>query len=392
MDLQELVQSKSWTKHDEIVNLVSEVYMIFRIYVLFVVLCSSAAFAQSSPTSGDSQLENISIIQQMLNDLGYDAGDASGANPDATINAIRQFQEDNGLAISGKFTSNSLATLIEFHQVSFGKTEINNFASIEAPEIQSLTTDEKQKQSYEWHHYLQNNPNEFRKFVVPYLIDQKLIKAISNDDVVINLLENSIPFVGCRNEHFQIYGYYNVVQNVWVITWIKDEKIVRLASTDGFAFKNKPESNAWFDIYQENVSKKPTISDAIKAAFEIQRILFFEIFGGSNCPEYGDVRNFFNYQNSVVAPIINQYEMSRIYSELLEDINFKVRSGFKIDKPEKLILAGVNQNVVGFDYLTIHVFRNNATKLVVGGWEINSGSPVIAHEEFIDLLTKEIED
>lgn len=63
---------------------------------------SSNTTSSASQTSSDtSTSETIKQVQQALNDLGYDAGEADGVMGQKTKSAVEQFQKDNGLVIDG---------------------------------------------------------------------------------------------------------------------------------------------------------------------------------------------------------------------------------------------------------------------------------------------------
>lgn len=60
---------------------------------------TSTASQTASSDTGTS--DTIKQVQQALNDLGYDAGEADGVMGQKTKAAVEQFQKDNGLVIDG---------------------------------------------------------------------------------------------------------------------------------------------------------------------------------------------------------------------------------------------------------------------------------------------------
>lgn len=68
----------------------------------------SAPAAQSTATSGDSLLHNI---QSGLTSLGYDPGPADGRIGPRTQAAIRKFQTDNQLAVTGQPSAELWSTI-----------------------------------------------------------------------------------------------------------------------------------------------------------------------------------------------------------------------------------------------------------------------------------------
>ena len=50
-------------------------------------------------------------VQNKLNELGYDCGNADGNMGEKTKKSIEQFQKDNGLTVDGKLGSKTLKTL-----------------------------------------------------------------------------------------------------------------------------------------------------------------------------------------------------------------------------------------------------------------------------------------
>jgi len=69
---------------------------------------SSSASAQSAAHSGDSLLHNI---QSGLTSLGYDPGPADGKIGPRTQAAIRKFQADNQLAVTGQPSAELWSTI-----------------------------------------------------------------------------------------------------------------------------------------------------------------------------------------------------------------------------------------------------------------------------------------
>lgn len=67
------------------------------------------------PTGGGSSLKaRIKKAQQVLNDLGYDAGTPDGKVGNKTKTALRQFQGDNGMKATGRFDKATLNTLLSY--------------------------------------------------------------------------------------------------------------------------------------------------------------------------------------------------------------------------------------------------------------------------------------
>ncbi len=68
----------------------------------------------SAGAAGGSLKARIRKAQQVLNDLGYDAGTPDGKVGKKTKTALRQFQEDNGLKPTGRFDKVTLETLLSY--------------------------------------------------------------------------------------------------------------------------------------------------------------------------------------------------------------------------------------------------------------------------------------
>ncbi|RRD43751.1 peptidoglycan-binding protein [Comamonadaceae bacterium OH3737_COT-264] len=56
---------------------------------------------------------SVRSAQQMLNDMGYDAGSPDGKMGQRTVNALRAFQRDNGLAVTGRLDKATMQALSE---------------------------------------------------------------------------------------------------------------------------------------------------------------------------------------------------------------------------------------------------------------------------------------
>jgi len=70
------------------------------VFTLLLVSASMLGSAEASYHQGD-QSEDIASLQQQLNELGYDAGNADGDFGSATASAIAMFQSDRGLDVDG---------------------------------------------------------------------------------------------------------------------------------------------------------------------------------------------------------------------------------------------------------------------------------------------------
>lgn len=74
---------------------------LFRTTLLcFVLLCFSS-FAYAAAYQEGDQGEDVALIQQRLNSLGYDIGAVDGDFGEATENAVKNFQRDKGLEVDG---------------------------------------------------------------------------------------------------------------------------------------------------------------------------------------------------------------------------------------------------------------------------------------------------
>ena len=62
---------------------------------------STSSSSKSKSSSTSAKKEDIKKVQTKLNELGYDCGTADGVAGKKTTNAIKKFQEDNGLAGDG---------------------------------------------------------------------------------------------------------------------------------------------------------------------------------------------------------------------------------------------------------------------------------------------------
>lgn len=63
------------------------------------------------PEKTYSDAGTIQKVQQALNDLGYDCGTADGIKGEKTQNAIKKYQQDNGLTVSGDINEEVLQSL-----------------------------------------------------------------------------------------------------------------------------------------------------------------------------------------------------------------------------------------------------------------------------------------
>jgi peptidoglycan hydrolase-like protein with peptidoglycan-binding domain len=61
-------------------------------------------------------IDTVSGIKQRLNNLGYHCGDESEEETDAVLEAVLQFQKDNGLKETGEFDDATRAKLESLHK------------------------------------------------------------------------------------------------------------------------------------------------------------------------------------------------------------------------------------------------------------------------------------
>lgn len=62
---------------------------------------SSGTSAGASGSTSKADKELIKKVQEALNDKGYDCGEADGVAGQKTQDAVKKFQEDNGLTVDG---------------------------------------------------------------------------------------------------------------------------------------------------------------------------------------------------------------------------------------------------------------------------------------------------
>lgn len=86
--------------------------MQHRTTLLAIVLCCAGAFTLPTATAAPI---NIQRAQMALQDLGYRPGAADGLYGSNTRRAIKQFQRDHGLAVTGYFNE---ATVSRLRQMS----------------------------------------------------------------------------------------------------------------------------------------------------------------------------------------------------------------------------------------------------------------------------------
>jgi len=80
----------------------------------YLSLRAFSAFAQSSPqqtTAGATAKKSVQEAQQRLQFLGYEPGSADGAIGTRTITALRKFQSDHNLPVTGEFDQKTLDAL-----------------------------------------------------------------------------------------------------------------------------------------------------------------------------------------------------------------------------------------------------------------------------------------
>ncbi|MEN6414288.1 MAG: NlpC/P60 family protein [Veillonellales bacterium] len=74
---------------------------VFRIMAVFLFLLSFTIAAQANAFQEGDRGQEVAIIQQQLNALGYNAGSADGDYGFVTQNAVKSFQRDRGLDADG---------------------------------------------------------------------------------------------------------------------------------------------------------------------------------------------------------------------------------------------------------------------------------------------------
>lgn len=88
------------------------------------------ARAQASSSSSSTQLyaspSQIQLVQERLRESGFDPRSTSGVWDEATETAVREFQKDNGFAVTGQLDT-SLLSALEIGDVLEGETEEGGF-------------------------------------------------------------------------------------------------------------------------------------------------------------------------------------------------------------------------------------------------------------------------
>jgi peptidoglycan hydrolase-like protein with peptidoglycan-binding domain len=85
-----------------------------QLVIAALAVSGAATLASANDTSkqiSSSDSSNITQLQQALNDKGFNAGPVDGLNGPKTQAALKQFQQSQGIAASGKADSQTLAAL-----------------------------------------------------------------------------------------------------------------------------------------------------------------------------------------------------------------------------------------------------------------------------------------
>lgn len=105
------------------------ILIVVLINVMVVLMILNGLNAKALSQYG-SRGEEVTRIQQKLNELGYNVGSADGIFGTGTKNAVLQFQKDNGLTADGIVGSATLAALGLNSGGGYSESEVELLASI----------------------------------------------------------------------------------------------------------------------------------------------------------------------------------------------------------------------------------------------------------------------
>ena len=123
------------------------VLIVLLVNAMILLMLSRAGTAEALSKYG-SRGSEVAQIQQRLNELGYNAGKADGIFGSNTLNAVKAFQKDQGLAVDGIAGPNTLKALGLSGGSGSGGGSYNGFSESDVQLLASIISAESRGEPY----------------------------------------------------------------------------------------------------------------------------------------------------------------------------------------------------------------------------------------------------
>lgn len=358
--------------------------------------------------------EQIEDIQTALIDLGLAPGKSDGKLGPKTRSAMQQFQKEFGIPETSTLDAQTQAAILnEFASLSIKKYSVdttskkleriepavgdetvagfsNQTAALDTDDEQNLVLNDlhamQTARAYVLRESLTANNEPFLRFV-ELGVYENYREALRNQEGFADLIQASVPFVGCVGEPVSVVGFYNTGLHTWALLWIDEQdNIVDARLTFGFVPSGGNSNSAWFQMMQQS---EETVAQLLRAAMKIQISAFADLFPYKGCVPADKLDPILN--ENFAASVI--YRNSRTRNGLTDKAWRLMHEGMYnttgISVDADIVLEIVTREVPGFDFLTVHAERANPTNVVLHGWLLQDDKIITTPGIFVDLLAKD---
>lgn len=378
----------------------------FREFETEYYLCpESTAQAAPAPDRSSTQPVNNAIgpdavyaAQVALRRLGFNPGPIDGEFGRRTRDAMNAYQRQTGLPVTRDLDVETHRRLMEADQALFEDAAMAVPDEPPSPEtVEPAAGDAPpERGSYADMMAVRANLQDEPGIVIENLegkVDDSLLLILNNDLIAIsNLLDTSTVFVGCLDRSPHVFGFFNVIQNIWLFAWTDSKLgIVDVDVSKGLVPKDMPSGIAWYD-FQKSGSSVP---EGLDQAYQIQAASFVRIFEGAGCDdviERGD--QFFTSNAAIGALIANSETLASVPEAFSRTAHEVTVEREKIEEEHSIALSFTLpvSSTDEIDYITFHSNRPTNMLYLIQSWKWGDGGELtLAGREVVDLAARVFE-
>lgn len=337
------------------------------------------------------------VTEQYLQTLGYDPGPVDGMVEAATVLAVHAFQKAYGLKVLNQLPPEHF-TILE--ALAKAKTKPKSDLQSLQPshkegesQADTLTEDSRKAEisagvakAYSFRDTIIKDPTGILKVLETTLLPASF-QTLKGPGVFSRLVSGSVPFVGCAADPVTAYGFYNVGQHVWLLTWIDRTtgKVVDTRLSSGFEPKSHHGSTTWYDLYSPSAS----VLGAMQHAMKIQTESFLELFPYEGCLASRKMDRIFSESLAIKAISEGLPPQTPESNALTSVMKADIASRYGLPEETELIPVMMVPDVLGFYRLSAFAPKSDPALLFVQGWKNNNGTLVLASSDTGMLIPQE---
>ncbi len=218
---------------------------------------------------------------------------------------------------------------------------------------------------------------------IEFLLDHRNLREI---------LDGSIPFVGCLGSENTVYGYFDPALHTWIIVWLNSQhEVVNTRLSLGFAPIETGQDNSWIDLMAKP-DATGLVVDNIREALDIQIASFLQLFPYNGCVE-PELIDFVFSENDAIYTIADHFIVASQFTnsdiESMKQIISQQWEGFNSDiEVDSIKINYIRPNVLDLDVFSISSLENRPDVILVHGFR-RSPEMTVVYEEFDTIMREQ---